>query len=126
MATGGVSNVLHMCKSDISQSETRSTAASRNTNRTLTVPYDAPWLMGVGTFFFLLNITLFLTNCVLICTRFFMRPGSFVHSFTDQVESLFIPAFVSNPIFDMCRTLLTRRIVCLVCITKSTKRTITN
>ncbi|KAM0553853.1 hypothetical protein ACHAPJ_007199 [Fusarium lateritium] len=45
-------------------------------------------------FFFFLNLVLFLTNCILICMRFHLRPGSFVHSFTDQMESLFIPASV--------------------------------
>lgn len=36
-------------------------------------------------------------NCVLIAMRFWMVPGSFYHSFIDQVESLFIPAVVSSP-----------------------------
>lgn len=35
-------------------------------------------------------------NCVLITMRFIMVPGSFMHSFLDQVESLFIPAVVSS------------------------------
>lgn len=45
--------------------------------------------------FALLNMALFVTNCVLITVRFRLRPGSFTASFTDQVESLFINAFVS-------------------------------
>ncbi|KAF4984669.1 hypothetical protein FZEAL_185 [Fusarium zealandicum] len=58
------------------------------------VKYDATWIYGIGVFFVLLNILLFLLNCVLICIRFRLRPGSFTNSFTDQAESLFIPAFV--------------------------------
>lgn len=60
-----------------------------------TVPFQPNWLVGVGLFFFMLNITLFIMNCCLITMRFILRPGSFVNSFTDQIESLFIPAFVS-------------------------------
>ncbi len=59
------------------------------------VPFGATWLTAVGLIFFFLNITLFLINCVMIALRFHWRPGSFISSFTDQVESLFIPAFVS-------------------------------
>jgi hypothetical protein len=73
--------------------------------------------MGVGKFFFLLNIALFLTNCILISTRFCLRPGSFMHSFTDQVESLFIPAFVRTipPLLtDIAVPRLTTFIVCIV------------
>jgi hypothetical protein len=36
-----------------------------------------------------------LLNCILITLRFRWRPGTFRTSFTDQVESLFVPAFVS-------------------------------
>lgn len=61
-----------------------------------TVPYRAGWITGIGLFFFLLNIVLFLVNCVGISMRFYLRPGSFINSFTDQVESLFIPSFVSS------------------------------
>ncbi|KAM0250910.1 hypothetical protein ACHAQJ_008445 [Trichoderma viride] len=57
------------------------------------VIYQAEWVTGFGIFFCLLNIVLFLTNCVLLSMRFYMRPGSLTKSFTDQVESLFIPAF---------------------------------
>lgn len=46
--------------------------------------------------FALLNMALFVMNCVLIAIRFRLRPGSFIGSFTDQVESLFINAFVSR------------------------------
>ncbi|KAF5658358.1 malic acid transport [Fusarium heterosporum] len=58
------------------------------------VRWESPWIRGIGLFFFMLNLVLFLTNCILICTRFHLRPGSFVNSFTDQVESLFISASV--------------------------------
>ena len=44
----------------------------------------------------MLNLILFIMNCVFITMRFRMKPGSFTRSFTDQVESLFIPAFVSS------------------------------
>lgn len=40
--------------------------------------------------------------------RFHLRPGSLRHSFTDQFESLFVPAFVSsNAPVQMCLCLLT-------------------
>lgn len=60
------------------------------------VPYRAQWLEIVGLTFFLFNICLFITNSILLAMRFRLRPGSFRHSFTDQVESLFIPASVSH------------------------------
>lgn len=60
------------------------------------VPYKAAWIEGIGVAFALLNIALFVMNCVLITIRFHLRPGSFIGSFTDQVESLFINAFVSS------------------------------
>ncbi|KAL7944441.1 voltage-dependent anion channel domain-containing protein [Trichoderma barbatum] len=69
MATGGVASALHG------------------------LAYQAKWVNGFGVFFCLLNIVLFLTNCVLLSIRFYLRPGSLTKSFTDQVESLFIPAF---------------------------------
>lgn len=40
-------------------------------------------------------MALFVMNCILLSCRFYLRPGAFTSSFTDQVESLFIPAFVS-------------------------------
>ncbi|KAI5925461.1 voltage-dependent anion channel [Camillea tinctor] len=77
MATGGISNVLY----SISQ------------------PYQSDWLWYIGLVFFLFNICLFVLNCVLIAMRFSMVPGSFMHSFLDQVESLFIPSVVRfNPL----------------------------
>lgn len=45
--------------------------------------------------FFFFNICLFITNTCLLVARFRLRPGSFRNSFIDQVESLFVPAFVS-------------------------------
>ncbi|ETS06613.1 hypothetical protein M419DRAFT_68750 [Trichoderma reesei RUT C-30] len=71
MATGGVASALHG------------------------LVYQAEWVTGFGIAFCLLNIVLFLTNCVLISMRFYFRPGSLTKSFTDQVESLFIPAFTN-------------------------------
>ncbi|KLP11643.1 putative C4-dicarboxylate transport protein mae1 [Fusarium fujikuroi] len=68
MSTGGIANIIYSLK------------------------WEASWLRGIGLFFFFLNIVLFAMNCILICTRFHLRPGSFVNSFTDQVESLFISA----------------------------------
>ena len=61
------------------------------------VPYHRQWLTAVGTAFFLFNIALFLANCTLLILRFCLCPGSFVKSFKDQVESLFIASFVSIP-----------------------------
>lgn len=58
------------------------------------VPYRSRWLTGIGLAFFFLNLCLFVTNTALIAIRFRLRPGSFVDSFTDQMESLFISAFV--------------------------------
>ena len=60
-----------------------------------TVPWQPAGLIGVGTMFFIFNLCLFVLNCVLISMRFYLRPGSFVQSFTDQLESLFVPSFVS-------------------------------
>ncbi|KAI1652011.1 voltage-dependent anion channel-domain-containing protein [Daldinia loculata] len=72
MATGGVANVLH----------------------SVWTPYRADWLWYIGLVFFLFNLCLFVMNCVLITMRFVMVPGSCLHSFLDQMESLFIPAVV--------------------------------
>ncbi|KAI3340235.1 voltage-dependent anion channel-domain-containing protein [Ustulina deusta] len=72
MATGGIANVL----SSVSQA------------------YEARWLEDIGVVFFLLNLVLFILNCILITMRFIMVPGSFMHSFLDEIESLFIPAIV--------------------------------
>ncbi|WDK09863.1 C4-dicarboxylate transporter/malic acid transporter [Colletotrichum graminicola] len=82
MATGGMANVIH------------------------SLPYDAAWLNGVATAFFLFNIILFIMNCVLAGLRFKLRPGSLKHSFTDQTESLFIPSSVVSafPIHTMTPT----------------------
>lgn len=57
--------------------------------------YKADWLYYLGLSFFLFNLILFIVNCVLISIRFALLPGSFIDSFKDQVESLFIPAVVS-------------------------------
>ncbi|PKS09724.1 hypothetical protein jhhlp_004345 [Lomentospora prolificans] len=59
------------------------------------IPYRAAWVDGLGLAFVMLNLVLFILNCILITMRFCMKPGSFTGSFTDQVESLFIPAFKS-------------------------------
>ncbi|KPM34932.1 hypothetical protein AK830_g11635 [Neonectria ditissima] len=73
MSTGGIANILHSLK------------------------WDNSWIHGIGVFFLLLNVILFGANCVLISIRFHLRPGSFTRSFTDQFESLFIPAFLASP-----------------------------
>ncbi|KAK7948665.1 uncharacterized protein PG986_009551 [Apiospora aurea] len=73
MATGGVSNVLH------------------------TLPYDVTWLHYIGLVFMMINICFFLANCALAIMRFSFSPGAFIHSFTDQMECLFIPAVHSPP-----------------------------
>ncbi|KAK3320840.1 voltage-dependent anion channel-domain-containing protein [Cercophora scortea] len=70
MATGGVANLLY------------------------SIPYRSQWLTGLGLAFFFLNMCLFVMNCVLITLRFRWRPGSLVNSFTDQLESLFVPAVI--------------------------------
>ncbi|KAI3323687.1 voltage-dependent anion channel-domain-containing protein [Xylariaceae sp. AK1471] len=76
MATGGIANVL----SSVSQA------------------YQATWPWYIGLVFFLLNVVLFILNCVLITMRFVMVPESFMHSFLDQIESLFIPAVVVSAV----------------------------
>ncbi|KAF4482903.1 Malic acid transport protein [Colletotrichum fructicola Nara gc5] len=70
LATGGMANVIH------------------------SLPYQAAWLNGIAIAFFLLNVLLFVMNCVLATLRFHWRPGTLIHTFTDQTESLFIPASV--------------------------------
>lgn len=99
MATGGVASVLHGCMDNA-----RLIYWQRLTDL-IQVVYRPEWVNAFGIFFCLLNIVLFLSNCVLLSMRFYLRPGSLTKSFTDQVESLFIPAFVSLPI------------LCLPCIT---------
>lgn len=49
-------------------------------------------------------------NCALISYRFYLRPGSFTSSFTDRVESLFIPAFVSWSLSLFFRLILANRL----------------
>ena len=58
------------------------------------MPYDAKWLHYIGLVFMLINIGFFLANCALAIMRFRFSPGAFIHSFTDQMECLFIPAVV--------------------------------
>ena len=59
------------------------------------VPYKSQWLYYVGVVFTLFNVSLFVTNCGLVALRFALSPpGSFTHSFTDQMECLFIPSIV--------------------------------
>ncbi|KAK6070963.1 c4-dicarboxylate transporter malic acid transporter [Seiridium cupressi] len=58
------------------------------------IPFRSDWLYYIGLVFFLFNLCLFLLNCILITIRFCLVPGSFVHSFLDQTESLFIPAVI--------------------------------
>ncbi|KAM7212019.1 voltage-dependent anion channel domain containing protein [Rhypophila decipiens] len=70
MATGGIANVLY------------------------SIPFSPDWLDGLGLAFFMLNLVLFVMNCIFITLRFHWNPGSFLNSFFDQVESLFIPAFM--------------------------------
>ncbi|KAK4455711.1 malic acid transport protein [Podospora aff. communis PSN243] len=70
MATGGIANVIS------------------------SLPYRSRVLTGFGLAFFIFNLFLFAMNCVLIITRFRIRPGSFVNSFTEQFESLFISASI--------------------------------
>lgn len=105
MATGGVANVLHACRDDqyththrhrhthIYKPQNDATAGTADS--ILLAYYRAGWITTVGLCFCLLNVAFFVMNCILLSCRFYMRPGTFTRSFTDQVESLFIPAFVS-------------------------------
>ncbi|KAK5636561.1 hypothetical protein RRF57_012273 [Xylaria bambusicola] len=87
-ATGGVANVLYSGK------PARGCHSCRHRTATLTEPmvvshtYELRWLEGIGITFFLLNLVLFILNCILITMRFIMVPGSLMHSFLDDVESL--------------------------------------
>ncbi|KAF0330880.1 C4-dicarboxylate transporter/malic acid transporter [Colletotrichum asianum] len=89
MATGGMANVIH------------------------SLPYQAAWLNGIAIAFFLLNVLLFVMNCILATLRFHWRPGTLVHTFTDQTESLFIPASVSQ---DYLETNSERDRFAIICI----------
>lgn len=62
----------------------------------LEVPWQSDWLYNIGVFFMILNLLLFVLNCIMITLRFSFYPGSFHASFTSQSESLFIPASVSS------------------------------
>ncbi|KAI1798976.1 voltage-dependent anion channel-domain-containing protein [Daldinia bambusicola] len=84
MATGGVANVLH----------------------SVWTPYRADWLWYIGLIFFFVNLCLFIMNCVLITMRFVMVPGSFLQSFRDQMESLFIPAVLTYTLLNSTATIL--------------------
>lgn len=70
MATGGIANVLRA------------------------IPFRSDWLYDIGIFFMISNIVLFVTNCIMISLRFYLTPGSFRDSFTNQKESLFVPASI--------------------------------
>ncbi|KAF6833134.1 C4-dicarboxylate transporter/malic acid transporter [Colletotrichum musicola] len=89
MATGGMANVIH------SRQYIRGAVCETSVELTSQiVPYQAAWLNGFAVAFFLLNLVLFIMNCVMATLRFRFRRGELVHSFTDQTESLFIPASV--------------------------------
>lgn len=95
MATGGIANVIAsgmwiLCQSLFVESFLAEL-------KSCLVPFRAEWLDAIGLVFFFFNICLFVTNVTLLVMRFNLRPGSFRQSFTDQFESLFIPAAVSNP-----------------------------
>lgn len=90
MSTGGIANILHACKIALCHP-----ILSSKLTEPRPVKWKYPWIHGIGVFFVLLNAVLFIGNCVLLSIRFRLRPGTFTRSFTDQFESLFIPAFVS-------------------------------
>lgn len=114
MATGGVSSVLH------GRMDNTHLLNTLRLTDLIQVVYRPEWVNGFGIFFCLLNIVFFLANCVFLSMRFYLRPGSLTKSFTDQVESLFIPAFVSLPILCLpyaaviCQGLIYSAIVRLV------------
>lgn len=92
MATGGIANVL--ASSTLLRPQCLPKHSRALANLCL-VPFQAQWLYVIGIIFFFFNMCLFATISVLLLMRFRLRPGSFIHSFTDQVEALFIPASVS-------------------------------
>ncbi|KAI1298660.1 voltage-dependent anion channel-domain-containing protein [Xylaria venustula] len=81
---------------EITRAALATSAQKADSNRMAPVSkaYEVRWLESVGVVFLLLNLLLFVLNCVLITMRFILVPGSFTHSFLDEVESLFIPAVV--------------------------------
>ncbi|KAF4126417.1 Pfam:C4dic mal tran, partial [Geosmithia morbida] len=96
MATGGIANCIRSCMYPSHPSNIFLNEGGESNFTPRSVPSQPDWLVGVGLFFFLLNICLFLMNCALISMRFYLRPGSFTNSFTDQIESLFTPAFLPS------------------------------
>lgn len=68
MATGGVANVIFSC------------------------PLQFRGLYAIGSIFVIINLVIFLVNCVAISLRFHFWPGSFRRSFLHPTESLFAPA----------------------------------
>ena len=58
------------------------------------MPFRFQGLDIIGTIFFIFNIFLFVLNCILISTRFYLYPETFKNSFLHPTESLFAPAVV--------------------------------
>jgi tellurite resistance protein TehA-like permease len=67
------------------------------------VPYKVSWIDHIGLAFFFFNLCLFVMNIILISMRFYLRPGSFTNSFTDQMESLFISSCVCASLLPLNR-----------------------
>lgn len=93
MATGGIANVISSSKALLPQCLPKHLQAPANL---YLVPFQAQWLYIIGVIFFIFNMCLFTTISVLLFMKFRLRPGSFIQSFTDQFEALFIPASVST------------------------------
>jgi tellurite resistance protein TehA-like permease len=58
------------------------------------VPFRFHGLYAIGCIFFLLNIVLFLFNCVMISLRFILFKDTFRASFHHPTEGLFLPSAI--------------------------------
>lgn len=90
MATGGVANVLY------GQASYDVASERANCYHRYSIPSNLRFdsLYALGCTFFLLNITLFIFNVIMITIRFYLHPSTFRQSFLHPTESLFIPAAI--------------------------------
>ena len=58
------------------------------------VPYKFNGLYGIGVFFFLFNLIIYVLFAILITVRFLRFPETLKASFTHPTESLFMPSAV--------------------------------
>ena len=58
------------------------------------VPFRFRGLTTIGKILFLLDLVVYLINCIIISSRFLTDRGSFKRSFLNPQESLYIPASI--------------------------------